>query len=221
MGISYLWVDFLCIIQDSIEQWRSKSARMGDVYKYGYCNIAATGANDVLEGCYFDRDPLVKPLMVDIAWKWHEKFWGPGRCLSRQFDEWADSGGVGGAPLNERAWVLQERVLSPRTIYFGSNQIFWECDCRHASETWPVGPQRFTKSAALKVRHARLSKGNLEMELSLRATHLVFNTLHYWRVVVELHSGTRLTIETDRPIALSGIAQSVQAAIESEYLAGL
>jgi hypothetical protein len=194
---------------------------MGDVYKYGYCNIAATGANDVLEGCYFDREHLiVKPLMVDIAWKLHEKLWGPGRyCLSRQFDEWA--GGVGGAPLNEHAWVLQERVLSPRTIYFGSNQIFWECCCGYASETWPVGPQRFTKSAALKVRHARLSKDILEMELSLRATHLLFNTLHYWRLVVELYSGTRLTLETDRPIALSGIAQSVQAAIESEYLAGL
>ena len=29
--------------------------------------------------------------------------------------------------LNKRGWVLQERVLAHRTIYFTDKQIYWEC----------------------------------------------------------------------------------------------
>jgi hypothetical protein len=30
-------------------------------------------------------------------------------------------------PLNKRGWVLQERVLAHRTIYFTNKQTYWEC----------------------------------------------------------------------------------------------
>ncbi len=202
LSISYLWIDSLCIIQDSIDQWRSESARMGDVYKYGYCNIAATGANDELEGRYFDRDPfVVKPLLLEAAWRWHEKFWVPQRYC------------VLGCSKNEFCHL--GRYTLDRV------KFFWECCSEHASETWPVGPRKFTDSTALKVRHAKLNDDILKTELSLRATKLIPTALNYWAVIVQLYSGTQLIVERDRLIALSGIAQSVQEAIEAEYLAGL
>lgn len=56
MGVEYIWIDSLCIIQDSEDDWRMKSARMGDVYKYASCNIAATEAKDGESGLFTDRN---------------------------------------------------------------------------------------------------------------------------------------------------------------------
>jgi hypothetical protein len=64
-GIRYLWIDSLCIIQDSITDWQKESAVMGDVYKNAICNIAATVTPDGRFGCFFERDPsLILPCMV-------------------------------------------------------------------------------------------------------------------------------------------------------------
>lgn len=50
LGINYIWIDSLCIIQDSVEDWKHESALMGNVYKYSWCNIAATGCENGLLG---------------------------------------------------------------------------------------------------------------------------------------------------------------------------
>lgn len=59
LGVQYLWIDALCIIQDSVEDWRQETATMGKVYKNALCNIAATGASDSSIGCFWDRNPLL------------------------------------------------------------------------------------------------------------------------------------------------------------------
>lgn len=46
LGIDYIWIDCLCIIQDSEEDWTCEAKRMGDVYQYARCNIAAAGYQD-------------------------------------------------------------------------------------------------------------------------------------------------------------------------------
>jgi hypothetical protein len=42
LGVEYLWIDALCILQDSKEDWELESATMGKVYGNGLCNLAAT-----------------------------------------------------------------------------------------------------------------------------------------------------------------------------------
>lgn len=45
---------------------------------------------------------------------------------------WAASVDGPASPLNGRGWVLQGRLLAPRTLHFGREQLFWECrECRH------------------------------------------------------------------------------------------
>jgi hypothetical protein len=46
-------------------------------------------------------------------------------------------------PLHKRAWVVQERLLSPRTLYYGSTGIYWECRMSCAAE-W--NPEHITVS---------------------------------------------------------------------------
>jgi hypothetical protein len=42
------------------------------------------------------------------------------------------------APLNQRAWVVQERLLAPRQIHCGRQQLLWECHQMTASEMFPL-----------------------------------------------------------------------------------
>jgi hypothetical protein len=59
LGIAYLWIDSLCIIQDDAEDWDKESRRMCDVYGGSSLNIAATAAPDGSYGCYRERDPCL------------------------------------------------------------------------------------------------------------------------------------------------------------------
>ena len=69
LGVRYLWIDSLCIMQDSEEDWRLQAAEMGNIYRYSLCNIAATGAKDGRDGLFrfLERIPAsVKPLAINI-----------------------------------------------------------------------------------------------------------------------------------------------------------
>lgn len=52
LGLSYLWIDSLCICQDDQDDWLAESAKMGDIYSNATCNIAALAAKDDHEGYY-------------------------------------------------------------------------------------------------------------------------------------------------------------------------
>jgi hypothetical protein len=58
LGARYLWIDSLCNIQDSVEDWENESASMEHVYRNSMCNIAVTSGMDGSVGCLFERNPL-------------------------------------------------------------------------------------------------------------------------------------------------------------------
>ncbi|RYP65411.1 hypothetical protein DL769_006316 [Monosporascus sp. CRB-8-3] len=99
LGFAYIWIDSLCIIQDSSEDWERESSKMSDIYANGILNIAATGFPNGERGFLTSRDPSL--LQSPARERTHADF----------YREWGR--GVESAPLNRRCWVLQERVLSP------------------------------------------------------------------------------------------------------------
>lgn len=58
LGMKYIWIDCLCILQDCEEDWAYEAARMGDIYRYAVCNIAASGFKDGKTGLFKERTPL-------------------------------------------------------------------------------------------------------------------------------------------------------------------
>ena len=94
-GIYYVWIDSLCIIQDSEDGWARESTRMGWIYANSYCNIAAIGFADRSNGLFVSRDPsLLKPLEVDlegnISEDPYDHHWGAvkGRYTLVDFNTW-------------------------------------------------------------------------------------------------------------------------------------
>lgn len=70
LGLRYLWVDALCIIQDSAEDWATQSAKMESVYRNAYMTIAASSASSANEG-FLGQFPILKSRTVQFPWRNH------------------------------------------------------------------------------------------------------------------------------------------------------
>lgn len=116
LGIQYLWVDSICIIQKDMADWGAHAGGMENIFSSAYCTLAASSAKSYADGFLGHRDD--RPC-VTVQKKGGTLYFC--KCIDnfrRDVEE---------AVLNKRGWVLQERVLSRRTIHFTSNQIYWEC----------------------------------------------------------------------------------------------
>ncbi|KAK6850721.1 HET-domain-containing protein [Apiospora arundinis] len=213
LGLDYIWIDSLCIVQDSPADWQKESATMADVYSNSHCNIAATHAADGTHGCFVERDArLVEPLKVGVNWTQT-----PAVYYVAQKDYWETH--VMDTPLNARAWVCQERYLAPRTLFFGGKQLFWECQCCSASETFslglPPGVERMVKSL-------EPNKGGAAIRRRENVPHAPeLDAFALWGEIVHQFSKGQLTFAEDKLVAVSGLASRMHKHIQSDYLAGL
>ena len=232
MQIDYIWIDALCIIQDEdSDDWRIQSSIMGEIYANSYCNIAATSA-DPEAGCFTTRDiSIVEPHPIADP---RSTLPDHGHVIGYD-DFWCNS--LLDTTLHTRAWVLQERLLSPRTIYFGQEQMFWECRCVMACEAYPKGiPQVFRNQRMQSWRLSdqlldpayRLSRSTFRWSslwswLGLRTSspsqqpHWAYDT---WSRIIERYMECDLTYGHDKLVAISGIAQKVRQTTGERYLAG-
>lgn len=117
LGKRYLWIDSLCIIQDDPNDWAFESKRMEAVFSNAYCTIAASAAADSTVG-FLTRRHL--PQYVEIPNSAHGQIY-----ICEAIDDFYRD--VEEGVLSQRAWVLQERALSRRTIHFTASQLYWEC----------------------------------------------------------------------------------------------
>jgi hypothetical protein len=201
LGVRFIWIDALCIIQDSIDDWNREAPKMADIYSNTYCNIAATDSKTCNDGIFLDqyhRKPVIIPMTTD----WdniHTQY-----CiLDRDF--WMKK--LDSSSLQTRGWVLQERYLSPRTIHLGE-MLFWECFKALHSEFLPK-----------PVADSRISF-NKRLIGPLQQSEADPYTL--WSTLVDNFSTRKLTFETDKLIAISGLARKLQLEIGNDkYVAGL
>ncbi|PWY68924.1 HET-domain-containing protein [Aspergillus eucalypticola CBS 122712] len=107
----YLWIDALCIIQGDDNDWKKEGARMEELYSSAYCTIASSSASGWNNGFLNRTQDFSQLQEVSSVQK-----------IIDNFRELVDEG-----QLHTRAWVLQERALSRRTIYFTAQQTYWEC----------------------------------------------------------------------------------------------
>jgi len=126
LNIPYLWIDSLCIIQDNPGDWERESASMARIYAQAAVNIACCASSDGEGGCFQSR--LEPNDYVEIKDTENENgtikigpFLGFGEAVAR-------------SPLLSRGWVVQERLLSRRKLYYAKNQLYWHCSQTYMSE---------------------------------------------------------------------------------------
>ncbi|KAF2033860.1 HET-domain-containing protein, partial [Setomelanomma holmii] len=136
LGYRYLWIDSLCIVQNSKSDWESESAVMGEIYRGSSCTISALGAESSHDGCFTVRNPLIYRPCI-IAEDSERGLVCKGRYLPQEWRGWGRSDDID--RLHSRGWVVQERILSPRTLHYGSISMSWECIEHDATELQPDG----------------------------------------------------------------------------------
>ena len=123
MGLRYIWIDSLCIIQDDRQDWLNEAPRMGPLYSRARLVIAASGARNSREGCFMDRNPPGPSLQVPYITEEGEQVGGV--LLRAEQNRTSRSPSFG--PLGKRAWVLQEWTLANRIIHFTKDGMMWSC----------------------------------------------------------------------------------------------
>ena len=218
LDIQFLWIDSLCIIQDSEEDWREQSAVMKDIYGFSHVTIAAA-ANDAFEnGLHLDERTTKDKILA---------------CRSEVLT--LDKPG---SKLFTRAWVLQERLLASRILYFFQEEVVFECSnhircqcsdvstlsasvrdpfeedygiVRDKAPAFKDLKYRFTDANITKIgkRLALLASGDVRSETDLwpiLSTEQNIQMMDLWNEILHHYLKRNITKPSDRLPALSGIA---------------
>lgn len=222
LGFSYVWVDCFCIIQDDGEDWETQAAQMAGIYSHANLTISADVAADDDSGFSQLRKPMGEPYVQFQVWIDEEEQLN----LHARYYNYNDGHNLLVEPqrgssllrniiypdLNRRGWTLQERVLSPRILHYGVDQMFWECRCLLESEDGLVfsGLQSSIQPWLPNIRETLLDK-NL-------SNYQIFK---YWTHIVTEYTKRSLTVSEDILPAISALASSISARTGGTYLAGL
>lgn len=167
LGIRYLWIDSLCIMQDSNGDWEEQSAAMSDIYAGAVCTIAATASSDSQGGCFRMRLGQCVLLGSQKAYK----YLMPDNPMRRVGIQKVFEQEVESSPWNKRAWTYQERLLSCRIVHFTENLVLFECNCMRASEWSPLG-ERYERNEYIR-RDGRLYRGEALAIISKKHPELI------------------------------------------------
>ena len=189
LDIHYLWIDSLCILQDSKEDWKQESLLMGKIYSHAMINIAATGANDSNNRLNHTKANDASVALFTWSAESAHKYIAVDDPMA-----WPDS--FMNEPLLKRGWVMQERLLATRVIHFTGPELLWECRTLAASESYPV-----------------------QLPKSLRRIHDSRNQLWQttgqgpdpWSTLVDDYSKCELTFPGDKLIAIAGFIMAIKS----------
>lgn len=235
LGFRYVWIDSLCIIQDSKEDWEYHASKMAQIYSNSQLTISASSGADGFHGLFSSRlqEPYIlqyfesRPIRDPQLWR-PKLLEGKDRdgCEKKFEVRLKPPHGLykdrrPREPLLKRAWVLQEQILSPRIVHFASGELYFECtshltcECsgwslRSKSHQWET---RWRKAyAVLLGRDAMVPKKHFTPETRKK----IFDFEAY-RGLIETYTELDITEELDRLPALSGITFGRK----DEYLAGM
>jgi hypothetical protein len=141
LGIRYIWVDTLCILQDSVEDWLREVKNIASVYRNCALIIAAADSVDS-EGGLFRKRRRSRTRPVQIAPQVAPFSSSTEPVFAFGDRQESNDGFRCGSRLDKRGWLLQEQLLSPRTLNFSTQELYWECSSLLASESYPAGIPR-------------------------------------------------------------------------------
>ncbi|KAF5702098.1 hypothetical protein FGLOB1_9825 [Fusarium globosum] len=203
IGFKYIWIDSLCIIQDSLLDWMQEAKDMKQVYEHAIMNLCSATASDSTGTSFVARrQSLLRPMRVKVH----------GEVFQLLCDGLLEDD-ITYCTLRSRAWVYQEWYLSKRSLVMGSHQLWWHCREKLACEIWPIGTPQASRGRWW----------SQTQPLKESAPSGDSDDLDAWSQRVRAYMRTKLTRETDRLVAFSGVVQSFAQTrqLTEGYLAGL
>lgn len=244
LGISYVWIDSICIIQDgdNCADWDEESPKMYKVYSNAEFNICASKNNQ--EGLFSQRNPSDfqslhfelpdSPVDEDEDYKLQDS----GHYLIHKeaaIEIW--DARMNNSPLASRGWVFQEQLLSRANLHFGDHEILFECSEMRASESsgsdqdyevaWRYYQPFFKEQLPIPAVEEGVpvppdgSSGSEDNESDYLDDN--YDDFKHWHDLLGKYTTLQLTMPVDRLVALSGVAQYFKSFFSHKecYIAGL
>lgn len=112
--------------------------------------------------------------------------------------------------------MIQEHLLAPRHIHFGTTQVFWECLHNTAAEQFPHGlPGEIIIRAQSSRRH--LQRLESLPQDAKRASAIRSDFVN----VVKSYTMAKLSHSGDKPIAFAGVARRFESMLDDTCVAGI
>lgn len=196
---------------------------MHHVYTNAYCNIMASWAS-LSESIFATREPWIfDRLSIELPVKL-DSDGPPARMtfISVKNNLWGTE--VTESPLNRRAWVLQERLLSRRNLHFTKREVFWECPERACCES--VSDLRFPRGADddsdIKAPHWKLpiTHNTYTERYGVICPPQSLAIYEKWADIVSVYTPAGLTFPSDKLVALGGVARQTKNLLNDAYISG-
>jgi hypothetical protein len=203
LGLKYIWIDSLCIVQDDIEDWRREGSNMASIYSRAYLTLAATSSTNCEGGFYTPNTSVTQ--IPDHGSLLSHPVYVRQSVNHRPFFE-------NKLPLMSRAWVFQERMLSPRTVQFTSQELVWECTTTQTCECGACSEDEWASQNKSQYDWLPISDPPPQQAQRMK---------HQWYNVVNTYTNLNLTFRKDIFPALQGVTKRMQVARKSTCLAGI
>ncbi|KAK5651028.1 hypothetical protein OQA88_1800 [Cercophora sp. LCS_1] len=229
LGVRYIWIDSLCIIQDDLEDWEVESAKMCSVYSEAYLTVAATHSPDGRGGLFRETPDFEVSGVIpgteggDYRVFFRERIDHQLDCVGQT--EYMNGTGhetIAYYPILTRAWVYQERMLSTRVLHFGRYEVFFECRSDVSCECGGIGWHGSSITAPTpltKLVHSNALDSQLPGADWAEVSQYYIARL--WRTMVSSYTCLGITKHADRLPAMGGLARHMAMRRKSKYLAGL
>jgi hypothetical protein len=209
--VDYLWIDAVCILQDSPEDKAKEVARMAQIYHHSVLTIVAANSEDMTHGFLQMRpDPFST---------WSEicaRTCRTGRVLTLPFRFAQEKLGTvflqcaycgekcyDPEPIQKRAWTLQEEAMAQRLLVYRSSTLEWSCNTLSHYLDAPLVP-----AGAPKIQTAKPPNDKIM-------------ALGQWQHIVWQVSRRELSLSSDMLPAVAALAQQYKQVLGPGYFAGI
>lgn len=250
LGLKYIWIDSLCIIQDDSRDWEIEAAQMASIYDSAYLVIAATGSESGRGGCLGIRNLGPEVICCQSPEGIPSEIYARS-AIDHSIFGVTDHDMVSGVhndpklgwdyPLHNRAWCFQERLLATRVLQYTRSEMVFDCltatqcECGALNDhdgdpllfprrTIQLGPESIPQERKRVTERVHTnSLGIYRFERLQKWFGVSYDNLYHqlWRQLIVQFSQKQITFASDALPAVSGLAQKWPRDITGRYLAGL
>lgn len=213
IGIEYIWIDSLCIIQDSASDWEIEAAKMADYYANCHITLAATASIDGSIGFFPKLPEYNEPLEIQGIHHGQRYHLIAETGISHPYEMQPDSYLTPEFPLMTRGWVYQEQILSRRYVHFCAKEVVWDCrsqtlcqcESKYENTHWDL----FRTNSSRSIMRNNVKSGSAAKQREL------------WHDNIMSMMELEFTYLSDRLPAMAGIVSQFAGLFNTRYLAGL
>ena len=220
LGYEYIWIDSLCILQNDQKDWACEASMMAQYYSCTLLTLAIADAMTCHVGFLYDRKHDTSPSIVGEDQDYY--------CFRDVLDDELNPNLR--STISQRAWTLQERLVSSRVLYFTREQLLWHCREHEWAEDYVHNSFRSHDEVSLGWQKAKnyIDRDLYDAYWRSRSSDPAYQpdfdsnyAAEIWYKCISDYTTRFLSRSSDKLAALAGLAAKYAQPEMGRYLAGL